>query len=432
MSLSMSPEQFLELAAAYADEDGTIVLFSGGEYDSAQRSFIHLRPEEKMWINLDALTITHETILERTVEGIMGNPWDCLKQKIAPKNNGSPFPEWIGYLAYEMGAYADKDRTMPHHMPAYPAAYFQRGGILIEYDHATQKATVHGALPEKLWRKEKTFHATLEKPLETKERYIEKILKAKELILDGEIYQVNLSHECIFSGISDAFALYTDLLRTNPVPFSSFIRINNTFSIVSLSPERLLQSDGGILETRPIKGTRPRGRSCEEDALLKQQLLSSEKERAELLMITDLMRNDLGKVSKPGSVVTREFCVCESYTAVHHLHSVIQSVPNEDQHPVDLLRACFPGGSITGCPKLRSMEVIDALEQRPRGIYTGSIGYFTGDGAFDFNIAIRTMAVVDGSATLALGGGIVADSDPSLEYEETLHKGKPFFATLSL
>lgn len=425
----VTPEQFLDLAAAYADEEGTVVLFSGGEYDAAQRSFLHIHPKETISVDLNAMSICHVTDQGRSIEPITGNPWDALKQKIVPCTNGSALPEWIGYLAYEMGAYADGDGALPPRALSYPAAYFQRGGILIEYDHTTRQMTVHGELPERKEKKQReNIQATLEKSLEDKESYIEKIMLAKELILDGEIYQVNLSHECTFGGIEDAFSFYQNLLRTNPVPFSAFIRVDDAFSIISLSPERLLRYKDDVLEARPIKGTMPRGKDAAEDALLKKELLTSQKERAELLMITDLMCNDLGKVSKPGTVITRQFCVCDAYSSVYHLHSVIQSVPIENQHPIDLIRACFPGGSITGCPKLRSMEVIDAIEQRPRGIYTGAIGYLTGIGTFDFNIAIRTMAVENGSATLALGGGIVADSVPSLEYEETLHKGRPFFS----
>ncbi len=427
----MTPEEFLDLATAFAEEPGTAVLFSGGAYDSVKRSFIQIRPEEKIWIDLSTRSLFHEIAGERVITPIVGNPWNCLREKMCFKENEEglvTLPEWIGYFAYEMGAYADSEYQLPHHPLSYPAAYFQRGGVLIEYDHLSGSVHYHTALHPI----EKTDSAspnvlTIKKALDSKEEYIQKVLRAKELILEGEIYQVNLSHTCVLGGVNSPFALYQQLLQKNPVPFSAFLSIDSTFSIVSLSPERFLSYDNKKLEARPIKGTVPRGTNEKEDALLKEQLLASEKERAELLMITDLMRNDLGKISKPGTVETIEFSTCEAYAAVYHLHSIIHSVPQDHQHPIDLVRACFPGGSITGCPKLRSMEVIDAIEQRARGIYTGAIGYFTASGAFDFNIAIRTLAVVDGDATLSLGGGIVADSIPSLEYEETLHKGSPFF-----
>jgi para-aminobenzoate synthetase component 1 len=267
-------------------------------------------------------------------------------------------------------------------------------------------------------------------PLETRERYVEKVLRAKEQILDGEIYQVNLSHTCRYAGIHDPFSLYRQLIDHNPVPFSAYLNIDSRFSIVSLSPERLLRHERGVLETRPIKGTAPRGQNAEEDQAERANLLASPKERAELMMITDLMRNDLGMVSKAGSVLTPELCVCEAYASVYHLHSVIRSQAKESLHPLDLLGAAFPGGSISGCPKSSAMRTIRELEQRPRGIYTGSIGYIRGNGDFDFNIAIRTLAVEGDTAMLSLGGGIVADSDPHLEYEETLHKGRPFFRSL--
>jgi para-aminobenzoate synthetase component 1 len=200
--------------------------------------------------------------------------------------------------------------------------------------------------------------------------------------------------------------------------------------MISTSPERFLCKKDQWLETRPIKGTIQRGKTVEEDEILKKKLLSSSKERAELLMITDLMRNDLGKISVIGSVQALEIWRCEAYTNVFHLLSIIRSQARPELTPLDIVRSCFPGGSITGCPKLRAMEVIDQLEERSRGIYTGAIGYFTGGGNFDLNIAIRTLVANNHFFSLQLGGGIVIDSNPEEEYQETLFKGASIFQIL--
>ena len=226
------------------------------------------------------------------------------------------------------------------------------------------------------------------------------------------------------------FSVFFQLTQLNPAPFSAYFK-GEDFTIVSSSPERFLSSQQGILETRPIKGTAPRGKNEEEDDHHRQQLLANEKEKAELLMITDLMRNDLGRISVPGSVKTVELWGCESYTNVFHLVSTIQS-KTLDMHPVDKVRACFPGGSISGCPKLSAMEAIQLIEKRRRGIYTGGIGYFSGNGDFDFNIAIRTLFIEKNKLTVQLGGGIVADSEPEKEYLETLYKGASIFHVLGV
>ncbi len=265
---------------------------------------------------------------------------------------------------------------------------------------------------------------------DTMESYVDKIQRAKEFIKSGDVYQINLSQQWEFLGERDPFDLFKRLAVLNPAPFSAYLYLKD-FSIISSSPERFLEKRGDILETRPIKGTAPRGKTPAEDAESKQRLLASEKERAELMMITDLMRNDLGKISAIGSVEVPLLCGCEAYQNVFHLYSTVNSRVLSSFNPIDIVRSCFPGGSITGCPKLRAMEVIEELEKRPRGIYTGSIGYFSQNGDFDFNIAIRTLLVADIKVVVQLGGAIVIDSDPLKEYEETYHKGRSIFEILN-
>ncbi len=232
-------------------------------------------------------------------------------------------------------------------------------------------------------------------------------------------------------GDVDPFSLFRSLFLENPAPFACYLNFDGV-SIVSSSPERLLSKTGSLLETRPIKGTIPRGKDQAEDKVNLSRLLHSEKDKAELLMITDLMRNDIGKTSLVGSVRTEELWRVEAYSNVFHLLSVIRSKAKADKHPLDLVRSCFPGGSITGCPKLRAMELILELEKRARKIYTGSLGYFSSEGDFDFNIAIRTLLVDNEGIDLQLGGAIVLDSNARLEYLETLHKGLSIFQVLGV
>jgi len=254
--------------------------------------------------------------------------------------------------------------------------------------------------------------------------YQRSVEKALEYIRAGDIYQVNLSQRFRAACADDPFDVYLRLRSLSPAPFAAFLRYPD-FAVLSSSPERFLryEAHGRRIETRPIKGTRPRGVTPWEDEALAQELLASEKDRAENVMIVDLERNDLGRVAEMGSVRVTALCQLESYATVHHLTSAVTARLRDGCDVVDLLRAAFPGGSITGAPKIRAMEIIDELEPVARGVYTGAIGYIRFDGEMDLNIAIRTMVVKGGAAYFHVGGGIVADSHPGLEYEETLHKG---------
>lgn len=246
--------------------------------------------------------------------------------------------------------------------------------------------------------------------------------RVRQYILAGDIFQANLSQRFEAEWPGDAFDFYRALATVNPAPFSAFFR-GNGFAIASASPERFLQvdPDGGV-ETRPIKGTRPRGATPAEDARLAAELLASAKDRAENVMIVDLLRNDLSRVCRPGSIEVPALYALERHPTVHHLVSVVTGRLEEGRTAVDLLRAAFPGGSITGAPKVRAMEILAELEPVARGVYCGSIGWLGYSGAMDTSIAIRTVTLHGGRALFHAGGGIVADSVPALEYQETLDK----------
>ena len=265
----------------------------------------------------------------------------------------------------------------------------------------------------------------------TKERYREIIERAQSYISEGDIFQVNLAQRFQADLRVEHYHLYEQLRVCNPAPFAAFLGYRD-FSILSSSPERFMLVEDGYVETRPIKGTRPRFTDEQEDARAADELSQSEKDSAEHVMIVDVKRNDLGRVCEFGSVQVPELMVVESYKAVHHLVSTIVGQLRPDVSDLDLVRASFPGGSITGAPKIRAMEIIEELEPCRRNIYTGAIGYLSTNHKMDTNIAIRTIVAIDDRAYLHVGGGIVADSNAEAEYRETLDKGHALFNALGV
>jgi len=262
-----------------------------------------------------------------------------------------------------------------------------------------------------------------------KANYIKAVEQAKELISAGDIYQVNLSQRFQFPRNSDPFNLYKRLIKINPSPYSAYIDLG-TISIISSSPEEFLYSNAGYIRTRPIKGTIRRGRDKAEDAANGRWLMESMKNDAELAMIIDLERNDLGKIAEFGTVRVKEQKVLEEHPTVFHLSSTIEAKLRDSIGPIEIIKATFPGGSVTGAPKLRAMQIIEELELTKRSVYTGSIGYIGFDGTMNLNIAIRTILAESDRYTFQVGGAIVADSDPEEEYQETLDKGTALKASL--
>jgi para-aminobenzoate synthetase component 1 len=259
--------------------------------------------------------------------------------------------------------------------------------------------------------------------------YLAAIRRAIEYIHAGDCFQVNLAQRLLHRASFSPLELYARLREHNPAPFAGFFELGD-FAIASASPERFLRVEDGRVETRPIKGTRPRGRTPEEDKSQRDELKHSAKDRAENVMIIDLLRNDLGRVCAYGSVQVPAVCRLESYRTVHHLVSEVVGRLRPDRGPIDLLRAAFPGGSVTGAPKVRAMEIIAELEPTARGPYCGSLGYIGFDGNMDTNLLIRTFTMGRGWLQFPVGGGIVADSTPEAEYEETLHKAEGLLRAL--
>lgn len=257
----------------------------------------------------------------------------------------------------------------------------------------------------------------------TREGYVAAVDRALEYVKAGDIFQVNISQRFESVGKPVPLDLYLRAKRLCPAPFGAFLAWDD-LAVVSASPEWFYQTRGDRIVTRPIKGTRPRGGTPEEDARMLAELAASPKDRAELTMIIDLERNDLGRICQYGSIKVVEAMAVESFAQVHHLVATIQGRLWPKTTPVEVVQAVFPGGSITGAPKIRAMEIIDELEPTRRSVYTGAIGYFSQGGVSAFNIAIRTLLVEGERVSFQVGGGIVADSDPLAEYHETLHKGR--------
>ncbi len=391
------------------------------------------------------------------------DPFEAIKDVIsayAPKEHG-PLPFNIGaagYFAYDLKdvlakkpSHAKKAGKNALGLPLSIVGFY---GSLYVYDHQENKGYITSMETEKSGSR-RGIQETLEtlsldeaacapfakmevRPAKSgfssdtsKEEYLSSIKKAHEYISNGDIYQLNLSHRLKIPWHGDGFSLFAALLDKRPSPMNSYIDFGD-FELISNSPERYLRADAKSAETSPIKGTRPRGNTPDEDALLVKELLSSEKERAEHVMIVDLERNDLGMAAEKGTVEVPDFCKIETFAGLHHLVSTVKARLRADTGPIGCLKAMFPGGSVTGAPKIRAMEIIAELEKTPRGIYTGCIGWIDFSSRLDMAIAIRTAVYKDNALYLNVGGGIVADSDPEAEYEETLLKAKDFLDILGL
>ena len=261
------------------------------------------------------------------------------------------------------------------------------------------------------------------------DEYLALIENCKEHIAKGDVYQLCLTNRLTVDTSSDPFAVFLKLRKSNPAPYSSYIRLGS-LSLVSSSPEQFLRVSGDVVSTKPIKGTRPRGKDEASDKALALELVSNEKERAENLMIVDLMRNDLGKVSNPSDVVVSKLFDVESYATVHQLVSTVSAILKPGLGVFDAVAACFPAGSMTGAPKIRAMEILQELEAGPRGLYSGCLGFISFNGSADLAMTIRTIVFENGVASIGIGGGITIDSVATDELAETKLKARALLQAL--
>ncbi|MCG7922020.1 MAG: aminodeoxychorismate synthase component I [Candidatus Thiodiazotropha lotti] len=359
--------------------------------------------------------------------------------KIQPGVEGLPFCGGaIGYFGYDLGRRLESLPSLAEDREQLPEMAVGIYDWALVVDHQQQRSWLVGQSTARLERLRQQLLSAGEpaaKPAShspyrvlgeissnmNRDEYLASLSKIKQYILDGDCYQVNFSQRFSVSAKGDPWQAYKGLRQLNAAPFAAYLNTPNC-QIMSSSPERFLQLRNGLVESKPIKGTAPRAEDPIEDKMLAEMLKNSPKDQAENLMIVDLLRNDLGKVCATGSVSVPELFKLESFARVHHLVSKVCGKLATGENALSLLRACFPGGSITGAPKLRAMEIIEELEPHRRGIYCGSIGYISFDGDMDTNIAIRTMVHAQGITRLWAGGGIVADSDSVAEYQETCHK----------
>ncbi|HSH27757.1 MAG TPA: aminodeoxychorismate synthase component I, partial [Wenzhouxiangella sp.] len=370
------------------------------------------------------------------------------QQRLAPiGHSDSRFPfcgGWFVYLGYELAGEIEPQLELPPARDGLPVALARRCRSALLHDHvedrywlvAEDQAELSEALAEvgsvgEGPRLPITPLPELALSADPGERFLSGVERIREYICAGDVFQVNLSRgwEAASNLPIDPATIYQALAGANPAPFAALARLPGG-TVVSSSPERLVSIDGDVVQTRPIAGTRPRGRSREADSRLSSELASHPKERAEHIMLIDLERNDLGRVCRIGSVTVDELMVIESYAHVHHIVSNVRGLLRDDAGATEVIRAVFPGGTITGCPKLRCMEIIAELEQRGRGCYTGALGYLGLDGRMDLNILIRSMVVGDKRISFRTGAGIVADSDPTAELDETEDKARGLLAAI--
>ncbi len=344
---------------------------------------------------------------------------------------------WFVYLGYELAGEIEPVLKLPHPTRALPTAFAVRckGAIIIKHgdtdsahiiaEDAVTLAKIQHEISDLPAVSRQTSSSVSRLESDPEQEFINSVNRIHRYLEQGDIFQVNLSRA--WSGFFDSpvneFDLYRKLRKGNPAPFAGLMRWNDSV-LMSSSPERLVEVRARTVQTRPIAGTYPRGHDQASDNALSRAMLQHPKERAEHIMLIDLERNDLGRVCRNGSVEVSEFMVLESYAHVHHIVSNVKGTLKEGVTPPDVIRAVFPGGTITGCPKVRCMEIIAELEKTGRGFYTGSMGYISLDGQMDLNILIRSMLLTNGQVSLRTGAGIVADSVAQRELAETVAKAK--------
>ncbi|MBA7504354.1 Aminodeoxychorismate synthase component 1 [subsurface metagenome] len=412
-----------------------------------------------------------EITLTRGTEksSLRGNPFDVLNNFLGVYHLDSSSPQVpflggaVGYFSYDLCHFIERLPGTAVDDLQLPECYFGFYDLVVAFDNLQGKAyIISTGFPElreseRMERASQRLKEVKEKladvsasgrkapllPISstmgqvtlaggfTHQEYAAAVEKARQYIIAGDIFEVNLSQRFEAELSTTPYELYRRLRQINPAPFACYLGFDEV-SVVSASPERFLRVRGDWVETRPIKGTRPRGKTPEEDEALANELVSSVKDRAENIMIVDLERNDLGRVCRFGTIKVTELAILEVFPTVFHLTSTVEGNLREGKNGIDLLKATFPGGSITGAPKVRAIEIIDELEPTRRSVYTGNIGYLSFNGDLDLNIAIRTFLVKGSKAYFQVGGAVVYDSDPEAEYQETLDKARALINALNM
>ncbi|CAI0917659.1 aminodeoxychorismate synthase component 1 [Serratia liquefaciens] len=434
-SLPYTPTTLLELFAPLAQQPWAMLLHSGFAEHSHNRFDILVAAPKVTLTTRGQITEICRGMEEQQSQE---DPFQLLQQQLEQQNQHPaantdlPFQGGaLGLFGYDLGRRVEKlpqmaqaDITLPDMAVgiydwALIADHHKKMLTLLSYGDTEQRwqwLCSQQSEPQQDFTLTSRWQANM-----TRQQYGEKFQRIQQYLRSGDCYQINLAQRFSADYQGDEWQAFQQLNASNRAPFSAFLRLPDN-AVLSVSPERFLWLENQQIQTRPIKGTLPRLADAEQDAQQAQRLANSAKDRAENLMIVDLLRNDIGRVAEPGSVKVPELFVVEPFPAVHHLVSTITATLPERTPATELLRACFPGGSITGAPKVRAMEIIEELEPQRRNAYCGSIGYISACGTMDTNITIRTLFTESGRIYCSAGGGIVADSQEQAEYQETFDK----------
>lgn len=416
------------------------LLESVASSDSSHFDILFAFPQETLTLSNDEKLTGYSEIDGNDFLNNLSHWWNT-KRNNSIECEYLPFTSgWFLYLGYELAKQIEP--TLKLKPSSIPTAYATRIPAAILYDHKDgsiyyiceeqfdylEQLKLDVKQAEQLLDTSSTVLNNIQE--EDENQYLSSIKKVNQYIIDGDVFQVNLSRLWKSEGSEvNSVKLYQKLRETNPAPFSG-LAVFNEFSIISSSPERLISVKNGLAQTRPIAGTRRRELDKEKDQILKDELIAHPKERAEHIMLIDLERNDLGRICRPGTIKVNELMVLESYAHVHHIVSNVCGQLKDDILPGEIIRAVFPGGTITGCPKVRCMEIISELENQARGAYTGSMGYLNHNGNMDINILIRTITLENNTLSFRAGAGLVADSVAQDELEETRHKARGLLLAL--
>lgn len=409
-------EHYISSLVRSSRSEGDVILLESQMpgHPASTKSYLAMQPEA--WIKARRNNI--ELWDGNSVREATGNPWDELSRF------RNEYNDWLfGYLGYDLKNHVENLHSHNDELLEAPDLYFMIPQILIEIDAEGRTSFLKGEPGEIV---EKEFLPTQISIKPTKQvseyEYIQKVEQAKRDIYEGRYYEINLSHPLEFEMKGDSWDLYEAMKSAGPVPFGGYASVDD-LAICCSSPERFLARSGKRVWSQPIKGTASR-KAGEKGILDIEKLRQSEKERAENLMIVDLVRNDLSRVSEPQSVKVSNLFEIQSFETVHQMVSTVECTVPDDSDSIEIIKSCFPMGSMTGAPKIASMKAIEKYEDYKRGIYSGAMGYLTPEGDFDFNVIIRTAIVKDEKLVYPVGGAITSDSDPESEWEETLVKAR--------
>lgn len=417
----------LENLVKFFAQKGSVILLESqsAEHPWSRKSYLAAMPRAEIMAWDDQVTLIQDGEKRNKKE----NPWKEL-QKFRREQD-----DWLfGYLGYDLKNQIENlCSENPDDIKA-PDLYFMNPLFLLEFDRGTGERKVRkGRLPEagqvnSVLKGSDSFRLLDFQATTRKKDYLNRIQQVQHGITEGDFYEINLSHQMKGDFSGDPLALYHQMKKVGPVPFGAYIQTDD-WAVCCQSPERFLRKEGSTVFSQPIKGTSQRGHNKSEDENLKNRLVTSSKERAENLMIVDLVRNDLSRIAQKGSVEVSKLFSIESFGTVHQMVSTI-TAEAKVKDPIAILKACFPMGSMTGAPKISAMKAIEELEDYRRGIYSGAIGYITDSGDFDFNVVIRTAIIRGENLYYSVGGAITSDSDPVEEWKETEVKARALLEAL--